>query len=90
MNNLMGELASITQTRKSRLKTLAQQLAAMEASASRAAPITIIRCRKCSHEECGQHLPSQLPADALIIWQGCIQEVPISAEHQSIELLACG
>ena len=76
MNNLAGELASITQTRKSRLKTLAQQLAAMEASASRAAPITIIRCRKCSHEECGQRLPSQLPADALIIWQGCIHEVP--------------
>ena len=82
MNNLAGELASITQTRKSRLKTLAQQLAAMEASASRAAPISVIRCRKCSHEECGQRLPSQLPADALVIWQGCIHQAPTPAEQQ--------
>ncbi len=81
MNNLAAELASITQTRKSRLKTLAQQLAAMEASASRAAPITIIRCRKCSHEECGQRLPANLPADALVIWQGCIHQCPTGTEQ---------
>ena len=82
MNNLAVELSSITQTRKSRLKTLAQQLAAMEVSASRAAPITIIRCRKCSHEKCGQRLPPQLPTDALVIWQGCIHEVPTPANQE--------
>ena len=82
MNTLAVDATTATQTRKSRLKALAQQLAAMEASASRAAPISVIRCRKCSHEECGQRLPSQLPADCLIIWQGCLHQVPVPAEQQ--------
>ena len=65
-----------TLSKKARLKQLAEQLERMEATAARQSPIEVIHCRGCSHPECGQKRPRSAPADALIVYLGCIHESP--------------
>ena len=60
----LSDLTNSTQSRKVRLKQLAQQLAAMEAAAARHAPIPVIRIEQ------GTRTPRNLPPDALIIHLG--------------------
>lgn len=60
----LSDLSTNTQSRKVRLRQLAQQLAAMEAAAARHAPIPVIRL------EAGTRIPRTLPSDALVIRLG--------------------
>lgn len=63
-------------SKRSRLKMLHQRLADMELRNNLARPIPSIRIRSCSHPECGQTKPHNLPADVLIIQLGCQYRVP--------------
>ena len=58
------DLSTTTQSRKVRLKQLAQQISAMEAAAARHCPIPVLRLEQ------GQRPPRSLPTDALIIRLG--------------------
>lgn len=74
MRPLTSDITTATQSRKARLKSLAQQLSAMEATAARHTPIPVLRCRRCAHTECGRRLPKDIPTAALVIWLGCTHE----------------
>ena len=63
-------------SKRSRLKMPHQRLADMELRNNLARPIPSIRIRSCSHPECGQTKPHNLPADVLIIQLGCQYRVP--------------
>ena len=57
----LSDLSTTAQSRKVRLKQLAQQLAAMEAAAARHHPIPVIRL------EAEARAPRTLPTDCLVI-----------------------
>ena len=62
MPDRLTDLGNLASSRKVRLKQLAAQLEAMEATAARSTPIPVVRLTK------GRRKPQGLPGDALLIW----------------------
>lgn len=73
-------------SKRSRIKMLHQRLEDMELRHNLARPIPSVRIRGCSHPECGQTKPRNLPPDVLIIQLGCKyrcpgREQPVDDQH---------
>ena len=67
-------------SRRARLKLLHQRLEDIEARNRMAQPIPVLRCRTCSHPECGTRKPQSTPHDHLIIHMGCIHDAPTTSQ----------